>query len=324
MTTEPKGNASETRPLVSVVIPTCNRPQQVVTAVRSALAQTLQAIEVIVVSDDGNPATEQNLKDLNDPRLRIVTPPAGPHGPGPAREAGAKVAQADWIAFLDDDDEWLPAKLERQLAVARESRHELPLVYCQSRVHRSEGTVIWPRRPLRTGELICEYLFTRHSLFAGEGFIQSSTLLVAKKALEAVSFAEAPPPHDDWDWLLRFDALPDSGVEFVPEPLSVWNAPSLVERISNRLTWEKSLAWCQERRPYMTRRAYAGAMATVVSPAAAAAGKWRVLPMLLRETFRHGQPRLFDLLLLVGMWCLPAKRRRQLGGRRFPAANPQE
>ncbi len=99
-----------TEPLVSVVIPTRNRPHLVGRAVRSALAQTLDAIEVIVVVDGPDEATLQALRQIDDARLRVKTLPRN-LGPGEARNAGVGEAQSRWIAFLDDDDEWFPRNL---------------------------------------------------------------------------------------------------------------------------------------------------------------------------------------------------------------------
>ncbi len=102
-------------PIISVIIPTHGRSQLVERAVDSAGAQTLRDIEIIVVIDGLDLATEQELAKINDPRLRIVQLPTSKGGAG-ARNAGVAAAKAAWIAFLDDDDEWLTQKLELQLA----------------------------------------------------------------------------------------------------------------------------------------------------------------------------------------------------------------
>ena len=94
---------------VSAVIPTRGRPELLRRAVRSALAQTLRDIEVVVVIDGPDPVTHGVLQELaqQDSRLRVLALPSSVGG-SDARNRGVDAAAGEWIAFLDDDDEWLP------------------------------------------------------------------------------------------------------------------------------------------------------------------------------------------------------------------------
>jgi glycosyltransferase involved in cell wall biosynthesis len=103
--------------LVSVVIPTLNRPKLLLRAIDSVLRQTHREIEVIVVVDRPDPETVAAIASVGDPRLQVFVNPH-PLTAAAARNAGADRATGEWIAFLDDDDEWLPNKLESQLAFA--------------------------------------------------------------------------------------------------------------------------------------------------------------------------------------------------------------
>ena len=98
---------------ISIIIPTYNRAQYVVRAVRSALEQTYQNVEVIVVDDGSIDDTQLSLATLSDPRLRIIKQDNG--GVSAARNTGIAAALGEWVAFLDDDDSWMPNKLECQL-----------------------------------------------------------------------------------------------------------------------------------------------------------------------------------------------------------------
>jgi len=106
--------------LVSCVIPTYKRNDTLGRAIKSVLNQTYQNIEVLVV-DDNEHGSEYRIKvldiikDVNSPRVRYVTQKVHING-AEARNAGIRAANGDWIAFLDDDDEWLPTKIEKQMA----------------------------------------------------------------------------------------------------------------------------------------------------------------------------------------------------------------
>src|SRR5579862_6769377 len=106
---------------VSAVIPTRNRPHLVTRAVQSALDQTYADIEVIVVVDGPDPATEDALAQFDDKRLRLIVLPE-PVGAARARNVGVEAAWGDWIALLDDDDEWLPEKTRAQMQAAERSQ----------------------------------------------------------------------------------------------------------------------------------------------------------------------------------------------------------
>jgi glycosyltransferase involved in cell wall biosynthesis len=101
-------------PLVSVIIPTYERSTLLRQTVESALAQTFDGIEVIVV-EDGSAAAATALRGC-DGRVRYHRQEH--RGVSRARNTGVRLASGEWLAFLDDDDLWDPRKLERQLALA--------------------------------------------------------------------------------------------------------------------------------------------------------------------------------------------------------------
>lgn len=117
--------------LVSVIIPTRDRPLLLERALRSVLAQTWDDLEVIVVDNNrlvSPVAAQANLASLvGDVRVRIVSAPQAVNA-AQARNAGLSAAGGKWVTFLDDDDEYDPSKIEQQLEVAR--RSETPLVLC--------------------------------------------------------------------------------------------------------------------------------------------------------------------------------------------------
>jgi glycosyltransferase involved in cell wall biosynthesis len=101
--------------VASVVIPTHNRRDFLERAVKSVLAQSEPRLEVIVVDDASSDATAAYLASAaaTDSRIRVLRNEVA-RGGGGARNVGLAHARAPWVAFLDDDDEWLPNKLQRQ------------------------------------------------------------------------------------------------------------------------------------------------------------------------------------------------------------------
>jgi glycosyltransferase involved in cell wall biosynthesis len=101
-------------PTIAVVVPTRDRPS-VLAAVESVVAQEVDASVSVVVVDDGSrvPVTDE-LRD-RFPEIRVLRHEP-PRGPGAARNAGAAASPADFVAYLDDDDRWLPGKLRTCLS----------------------------------------------------------------------------------------------------------------------------------------------------------------------------------------------------------------
>ncbi|MCZ7535461.1 MAG: glycosyltransferase family 2 protein [Acidimicrobiia bacterium] len=93
-------------PSISVVVPTYNRAESVVRAVRSVLVQTFADLEVVVVDDGSTDATQAALAALDDPRLRYLSQANA--GPSVARNTGAAAARSDAVIFLDSDDVAMP------------------------------------------------------------------------------------------------------------------------------------------------------------------------------------------------------------------------
>ena len=303
--------------LVTVVIPTAGRPRLAVRAVESALAQTVHDLEVMVVLDGPDRATATAIGAIDDPRLRQLQRPRR-GGPGAARNSGVRAASTRWIAFLDDDDLWIPDKLALQLAAAEASGLAHPIVSGKVRVSDGPGaTRVWPRRLPRAREPLGDYLLVRRSLFWGEGLVHTSTLLAERELFDELPFREDIVRHEDMDWLLRAVRMPGAGVVFPPveEPIATWSAEHDRPRTSRTGDWRDSLSWARGARPLISRRAYASfALTTIAAHAArerSAEGLWR-LPW---EAFRHGRPAPLDLLLFAGIWVIPEPLRARMGRR---------
>jgi glycosyltransferase involved in cell wall biosynthesis len=306
----------QTTPLVSVVVPTADRSQLVARAVRSALAQTLREIEVVVVVDGPDPATTSVLARIDDPRLCVLELPQR-RGVGEARNAGVERARAEWIALLDDDDEWQPEKLALQLATARASALARPIVSCRFAARDEHGEVVLPRRTPSRDEPLAEYLFCQRGLLGGEGLVLPSTILAPATLLREVPFRHRRLPHEGSDWLLRALKRPGTGLELAATraPLAVFHGEETRERMSNATDWRASLAWAADNRDLLTPRAYAGFVLTRASLEARRGRDWRASLRLVGEAFRGGRPTIACLIACALIWLVPRRTRASIGER---------
>jgi glycosyltransferase involved in cell wall biosynthesis len=287
-------------PQVAAVIPTRNRPELVCRAVESVLAQTVRDIECIVVIDGPDRSTELALREINDPRLRVLAL-AENVGACEARNTGARAARADWVALLDDDDEWLPHRLERQLAAAAEAG---PVTMVASRFldRGADSDLLRPYRFPRPGQSISEFLWCEVSPFGGiTGFPQTSTWLVRRDFLLEVPFTPGQKLLQDLDWLLHAYQHPAMRVAFVEEPLTVFHNDSGRQRVTKKIDWDYSFHWAMRNRHLFTRKAFGFFVAVYcINPAAQQHTPWSSLRPLFGAMFRNGKatPKLLGLCFL--------------------------
>ena len=98
---------------VTVIIPHYNRPDFVRAALMSIHGQTVKPAEILLIDDGSTPENQEKLKKLSDLATILITPRN--MGVSKARNFGAQNAKSEWLAFLDDDDIWLPDKQKRQI-----------------------------------------------------------------------------------------------------------------------------------------------------------------------------------------------------------------
>lgn len=97
-------------PKISIILPTYNRADTIIRAIRSVQAQTFQDWELVVIDDGSTDSTAQVLATLGEPRMVVIHQPNG--GMTVARNAGIVAARGEYLAFLDSDDEFLPFHLD--------------------------------------------------------------------------------------------------------------------------------------------------------------------------------------------------------------------
>lgn len=245
-------------PRVSIVVATYNYARFLGGALESALAQTFRDLEVVVVDDGSTDDTAGAVRPfLADGRVRYVR--TDHRGQPQAKNTGVRLARAPLVAFLDADDRWLPAKLERQLALF-DADPGLGVVYARRLLIDEEGWPLEYEQPvLHRGDVI-EPLFERN-------FLCFSSVLARREVLEQEGlFDDSLPLAIDFDLWLR--VARHYRFDYVDEPLIEYRVghASLSRRQEERLRRVLKIMrrFLDERggrervRPAVARRAFAG------------------------------------------------------------------
>lgn len=188
-------------PLLSIIIPTYNRPHLLPRAVESALQQTMLDIEVIVV-DDGSP---EPITLPEHPQLRIIPLPKN-RGTATARNVGAKAAKGQWITYLDDDDQLLPYAAKVSLEALTKTNLPGPVAVLSGiEVISPEGQVIQTRLPptLWRGSH-----FFLEEIQPGQSFLSKQTLVVERELfLEIGGYDESFSSRVHTEMFLRLNPV---------------------------------------------------------------------------------------------------------------------
>lgn len=292
---------------VAVVIPTAlSRPGLLERALRSVRAQRGVRVETVVVADV---AAGTPLPDLGSDVSVIRSP--GRTGAAAARNVGVAAAGAPWVAFLDDDDEWVPDKLVRQLAAAIPTGLN---AIVSSRFHivvDGQRRGVLPKRLPAEGADLSEFLFCRRLPHCGVGVAPTSTLLTSARLLERCPFDESLSQLQDVDWLLRAAARHGGRFVQLAEPLAAWHVDSGRSHISGAdLSWLSVRDWVDAHGDLLTARSAAGAILL-------AASRKRLGRDVRREAitsaYERGTPRALDLAMLRVVGLAPHTARLAAG-----------
>lgn len=209
---------SQSNPLVSVVLPTYKRPAAANRAVTSVLNQTHRPIELIVIDDHSPQPVADTLQPIDADGVQVTTIRHEENrGGNAARNTGIEAATGEFIAFLDDDDEWLPEKLERQVAAI--DREDAGFAYTAIRNVGPDGEMISITSSSNSGRVTKQLLFGN--------FIGTFSAVMARRSVieQAGSLDERLPSWQDWEYYVRLSRY--GRCIAVPEPLVVrHNAPT--------------------------------------------------------------------------------------------------
>ena len=210
---------------VSVIIPTYRRPEFLRRAIESVLNQTFQEFELIVVDDCSGDLTHQVMKNYTDPRICFLQHKTKKGGAA-ARNTGIRISQGQYIAFLDDDDEWLPEKLKLQVDLLNNSPWEVGVVYTgYNKVAKETGELLAYKAATKTGNLS---LALHDKNWVGT----TSSVLFRKECIETVGlFDENLSSLQDYDLWIRISR--EFEFASINQPLVIYQVHT--ERISTNL-----------------------------------------------------------------------------------------
>lgn len=211
---------------VSVVIPTHNRALLLERAIKSVLNQTYPIDEIIVVSDASEDNTDEMMNVLCREYSNVIFHSYRPgRGGNYARNCGIQMSKSKYVAFLDDDDEWHPYKIEKQIDLIK-NNHKIGLVCTAMNVlHVKEGlkNIYIPPAPYD-----CE-----KDILMGNCIGSTTTVMVKKELFDIVGmFDEKLPALQDYDMWIRLAQITKVGV--VNEPcVDYYNYPTTNQISSN-------------------------------------------------------------------------------------------
>lgn len=300
------GQNPATWPTVSVVLPTYDRPYEMLRAADSVLDQDYQGeIELIVVFDGGD---HVELPASRSGRTVRWLDNAGTPGLAGARNAGISKASSELVAFLDDDDVWMPSKLRQQVSLWRKLPEEPALVSCGIVMVTDVGEVARPmgRTPTDLHDLLADRVMELHSstFLLKPSVLQSDGILIDEEL--PGSYAE------DYDLLLRAARL--GPIHAVPQPLVriTWAGGSLFAH--KWRTIAQALTRILEKYPEFATvpKGYAR-IAGQIAFAHAAAGDRREARAWTRKAMAHNplEPRV-PLALLVSTGLMSPDRVRHI------------
>lgn len=229
MSNSPTLSVPPTIPQVTVVLPTHNRASLVGRAIQSVLSQTRADWELVVVDDGSADGTREAVAAFTDPRVQYVRNEKA-LGPAQARNVGIRAAgPTRYLAFLDDDDEWLPRKLELQIAVFEAGDPSLAAVGCGRMDFAGGQPEVF--LPEHRGHVFEDLLARR-----AKGYAAPLILVKRFPGQADPLFDSELPCLEDLDFSLRLAR--DRPLDFVPEPLvkvyrndggeHAWNASAAV------------------------------------------------------------------------------------------------
>jgi len=203
--------------LVSVIIPAHNAEKYIKEAIDSALAQTYKNIEIIVVDDSSTDDTKGIVLSYADPRIRLVTHEDSlNHGPCKSRHLGYTLSKGAYIAFLDDDDIFLPQKIEKQVRFLE--KRDAVMTHCKV-ILQNETSIPYTWN-FSLGMKAKQYNLIKDTDYLSRDDICISSSLIRSEALKRVDFdIDKLTSAEDWYLWVSLSSQTKKDFLYTPEPL---------------------------------------------------------------------------------------------------------
>jgi hypothetical protein len=220
----------------------------------------------------------------------------GRTGAAHARNLGVAAATGRYVAFLDDDDEWLPSKLQLQVkeALSIEATGHVPVV--SSRIFQRKAgcrpsNSVAPRRILTSDERPEDYLFANRLVGFGRPMLPTSTLLTTRDFATRHPWDADLRRHQDWDWVVRAREVPNVRLRQRPEPLAIYTIGS-AGSTSASPDWRTSFDWATRNRSTWTAATLADFLASQTLRYALQARDWSGAREIISAIQECGRPSL--------------------------------
>lgn len=307
------------RPIpVTAIITTYDRPQLVRRAINSVLAQTYEQPEIIVVEDGSATNVKQWLKEKQLSHIRYICHESN-KGLAAARNTGLSMANGEYIAYLDDDDEWKSNRLEKQISLLEEltaeEKSQLGVIYCGVEKRSPDGSIIRTLHPKNQGDLKASIIQEGISTL-------SSTFLFSKRSLEEIGgFDEKLPSSIDDDiWM----ALASHGYSAfaVDEPLVVvyesHNRARMLNSTDKRIQGVRAFvekwrpiyeSWLGETQGRNYSHRYFARVVALLAANKIVAGEFSEAGQAIRKIFEYSEATFYNISTLVKYAFILSARR---------------
>lgn len=207
------------KPLVSVIVVTYKRANFLKKAILSVISQTYKNVEILVVDDASGDDTGKVVKSITDPRLKYICHEKN-KGLATTRNTGIKNSIGEYITFIDDDDEWLPEKITRQIDIFKNATSRIGLIFTNGFSEYENDYIV--REKISSGIV---YDPDKDKFFPLRVLISPPTSWMIPKAVVAkIGYFDETMCNnwDDGDYFVRLAQV--YPVYFLNENLAIWHA----------------------------------------------------------------------------------------------------